>query len=97
MKQPKKCDSMDHKNKYICPFHEDFEKRVERLGDTAEKEDDGIWDKIEAHDKRLQCLESNYGIILSNQDYFKKIMQGVLVTFIIYIGLWLVKTLGLGI
>lgn len=82
---------------FICPLHDSFEKRVDKLGDTAEKEDDGIWDKIDEHEKRIHKLESNYDLILSNQDYFKRIMQGVFVSLIIYIVLWLFKTIELGI
>lgn len=81
---------MPPKKEFICPLHDSFEKRVE-------KEDDGIWDKIDEHEKRIHKLESNYDLILSNQDYFKRIMQGVFISLIIYIVLWLFKTIELGI
>lgn len=81
----------------VCPLHEDFKERVERLGNSTEKEDDGIKKTVDEHGTRLTVLETNYALIISNQDFMKKIMSGVLIMFIIYIGLWLVKTLGYGV
>lgn len=95
---------MPPKKEFICPFHDDFEKRVEKLGDTAEKEDDGIWDRLDEHDKRLKSLENGYVIItqqnqniIDKQDFFNKLLSGVLIAFIIYIILWLSKTFIMGI
>lgn len=85
------------KQELICPFHEDLEKGISKLGDVTEKEDDGIKKTVDEHGTRLTVLETNYALIISNQDFIKKIMSGVLIMFIIYIGLWLFKTLGLGI
>lgn len=63
-----------------------------------------IFNKLDEHDNRINAVEDRFieltaqnNMIMANQEYIKRIIQGVLIMFIGYVALWLFKTIELGI